>query len=41
MYKRQTFVNGADIVVDGGVIGGRRYSEHQEGLKQVKAVLGI
>lgn len=38
---RATFVNGADIVVDGGVIGGRRYSEHQEGLKQVKTVLGI
>src|SRR5262249_44841537 len=38
---RSTFVNGADIVVDGGVIGGRSYSQHQEGLKQVKAMLGI
>ena len=38
---RATFVNGADIVVDGGVIGGRNYSQHQEGLKQVKAVLGL
>jgi NAD(P)-dependent dehydrogenase (short-subunit alcohol dehydrogenase family) len=38
---RSTFVNGADIVVDGGVIGGRRYSEHQEGLKQIKGALGI
>jgi len=38
---RATFVNGADIVVDGGVIGGRGYSQHQEGLKQVKTVLGI
>ena len=38
---RATFVNGADIVVDGGVIGGRSYSQHQEGLKQVKAALGI
>jgi NAD(P)-dependent dehydrogenase (short-subunit alcohol dehydrogenase family) len=38
---RSTFVNGADIVVDGGVIGGRRYSEHQEGLKQIKTMLGI
>ena len=38
---RSTFVNGADIVVDGGVIGGRNYSQHQEGLKQVKTVLGI
>ena len=38
---RATFVNGADIVVDGGVIGGRNYSQHQEGLKQVKTVLGL
>jgi NAD(P)-dependent dehydrogenase (short-subunit alcohol dehydrogenase family) len=38
---RSTFVNGTDIVVDGGVIGGRNYSQHQEGLKQVKASLGI
>ncbi len=38
---RATFVNGTDIVVDGGVIGGRNYSQHQEGLKQVRTVLGI
>src|SRR4029079_11515012 len=38
---RSTFVNGADIVVDGGVIGGVGYSEPEEGLKQVKTVLGI
>ena len=38
---RSTFVNGTDIVVDGGMIGGRNYSQHQEGLKQVKAALGI
>jgi len=38
---RATFVNGADIVVDGGVIGGRNYSQHQEGLKQVRASLGM
>lgn len=38
---RSTFVNGVDIVVDGGVIGGRSYSQHQDGLKQVKATLGI
>jgi NAD(P)-dependent dehydrogenase (short-subunit alcohol dehydrogenase family) len=38
---RATFVNGADIVVDGGMIGGRNYSQHQEGLKQVKTVLGL
>jgi NAD(P)-dependent dehydrogenase (short-subunit alcohol dehydrogenase family) len=38
---RSTFVNGTDIVVDGGVIGGRMYSPHQEGLRQLKAGLGI
>jgi NAD(P)-dependent dehydrogenase (short-subunit alcohol dehydrogenase family) len=38
---RSTFVNGTDIVVDGGVIGGRNYSQHQEGLKQVKGAQGI
>ncbi|MEO8719021.1 MAG: SDR family oxidoreductase, partial [Burkholderiales bacterium] len=38
---RSSFVNGIDIVVDGGMIGGRMYSPHQEGLKQVKAALGI
>jgi NAD(P)-dependent dehydrogenase (short-subunit alcohol dehydrogenase family) len=27
---RSTFVNGADIVIDGGVIGGRNYSQHQD-----------
>ena len=30
---RSTFVNATDIVVDGGVIGGRKYTPHQEGLK--------
>jgi NAD(P)-dependent dehydrogenase (short-subunit alcohol dehydrogenase family) len=38
---RSTFVNGADIVVDGGVIGGRNYSQHQEGLKMVRTALGM
>ena len=38
---RSTFVNGADIVIDDGVIGGRNYSQHQEGLKLVKAALGL
>jgi NAD(P)-dependent dehydrogenase (short-subunit alcohol dehydrogenase family) len=35
------FVNGTDIVVDGGMIGGRMYSPQQEGLKQMKASLGL
>lgn len=38
---RSTFVNATDIVVDGGVIGGRNYTQHHEGLKQVRSALGI
>ena len=38
---RSTFVNGIDIVVDGGLIGGRMFTQHQKGLKQTKAALGI
>ncbi len=38
---RASFINATDIVVDGGVIGGRQYSPHQEMLRQTKAALGI
>jgi NAD(P)-dependent dehydrogenase (short-subunit alcohol dehydrogenase family) len=38
---RATFVNGEDIVVDGGMIGGRMFTPHQEGLQRAKATLGI
>jgi NAD(P)-dependent dehydrogenase (short-subunit alcohol dehydrogenase family) len=38
---RATFVNGIDIVVDGGITGGRMYSPHQDGLRQTKAALGL
>jgi len=38
---RSTFVNATDIVVDGGVLGGKQFTPHHEGLKQVKAALGI
>jgi len=38
---RSTFVNATDIVVDGGVIGGRNFTQHHEGLKQVRSALGI
>jgi len=38
---RATFVNGADIVVDGGVLGGRNFTQHHEGLKHVRAALGM
>ena len=38
---RGSFINGTDIVVDGGLIGGKYYSMHQEQLRQTKAALGI
>jgi NAD(P)-dependent dehydrogenase (short-subunit alcohol dehydrogenase family) len=38
---RSTFVNGIDIVVDGGMIGGRMFTPHQEGLRAIKGTLGI
>jgi NAD(P)-dependent dehydrogenase (short-subunit alcohol dehydrogenase family) len=37
---RSTFVNGIDIVVDGGMIGGRMFTPHQEALKALKASFG-
>lgn len=41
LSDRASFVNGIDIVVDGGMIGGRMYTPHQEGLQALKASLGI
>ena len=38
---RASFVNGEDIVVDGGMIGGRLFTPHQEGLQKTRAMLGI
>jgi len=38
---RSTFVNGIDIIVDGGMLGGKMYSPHQETLRQTKTALGI
>ena len=38
---RSTFVNGIDIVVDGGMIGGRMYSPHQAAPRQIKTGLGL
>jgi NAD(P)-dependent dehydrogenase (short-subunit alcohol dehydrogenase family) len=38
---RSTFVNGEDVVVDGGVIGGRPFTPHQESLRQIKAMLEL
>jgi NAD(P)-dependent dehydrogenase (short-subunit alcohol dehydrogenase family) len=38
---RSTFVNATDIAIDGGVLGGRNYSAQQEGLKNVRGILGV
>lgn len=36
-----TFVNGTDIVVDGGMIGGRHWSDHQAGQRAMRQAFGI
>lgn len=36
-----SFVNGHDLVVDGGVIGGRLWGPHQEALRQMRSAFGI
>ena len=38
--EESSFINGEDIVVDGGVIRGRRYSEVKAAGQANKAVLG-
>jgi NAD(P)-dependent dehydrogenase (short-subunit alcohol dehydrogenase family) len=38
---RSTFVNGEDIVVDGGQIRGRMFTPQQEGLRKAKSTLGL
>jgi NAD(P)-dependent dehydrogenase (short-subunit alcohol dehydrogenase family) len=38
---RSSFVNGEDIVVDGGLIRGRLFAPHQQTLRQTKTNLGI
>jgi NAD(P)-dependent dehydrogenase (short-subunit alcohol dehydrogenase family) len=38
---RSSFVNGTDIVIDGGLIGGRMYSPQWEGIAQTKRALGM
>lgn len=36
-----TFVNGHDLVVDGGLIGGRQWSVQQEGLTLLRGAFGV
>jgi NAD(P)-dependent dehydrogenase (short-subunit alcohol dehydrogenase family) len=38
---RSTFVNGEDVVVDGGMIRGRPFTTHQENLRQARVMLGL
>ncbi|MCX7142028.1 MAG: SDR family oxidoreductase [Proteobacteria bacterium] len=35
------FINGHDLVVDGGVVGGRQWTPHQEALRGMKRAFGI
>jgi NAD(P)-dependent dehydrogenase (short-subunit alcohol dehydrogenase family) len=36
-----TFINGHDLVVDGGVVGGRLWTPHQEGVKAMRRAYGV
>jgi NAD(P)-dependent dehydrogenase (short-subunit alcohol dehydrogenase family) len=36
-----TFINGHNLVVDGGLTGGRLWSPHQEGVRQMRASFGL
>ena len=36
-----SFINGHDLVVDGGVVGGRMWTPHQEAVRGMKAAFGI
>ncbi len=36
-----TFINGHDLVVDGGIVGGRLWTPHQEGVKAMKQAFGV
>lgn len=36
-----TFINGHDLVVDGGMVGGRMWTPHQEGVKAMRKAFGV
>ena len=36
-----SFINGHDLVVDGGVVGGRLWTPHQEGVKAMRKAFGV
>jgi NAD(P)-dependent dehydrogenase (short-subunit alcohol dehydrogenase family) len=35
------FINGHDLVVDGGLVGGRMWTPHQEGVKAMRQAFGV
>jgi NAD(P)-dependent dehydrogenase (short-subunit alcohol dehydrogenase family) len=36
-----TFINGHDLVVDGGVVGGRLWTPHQQGVQALRQAFGV
>jgi NAD(P)-dependent dehydrogenase (short-subunit alcohol dehydrogenase family) len=36
-----SFINGHDLVVDGGVVGGRLWTPHQEGVRAMRQAFGV
>jgi NAD(P)-dependent dehydrogenase (short-subunit alcohol dehydrogenase family) len=36
-----TFINGHDLVVDGGVVGGRLWTPHQQGVRAMRQAYGV
>ncbi|CAN5808451.1 glucose 1-dehydrogenase [soil metagenome] len=36
-----SFINGHDLVVDGGMVGGRMWTPHQEGVKAMRKAFGV
>ena len=36
-----SFINGHDLVVDGGLVGGRLWTPHQEGVKAMRQAFGV
>jgi NAD(P)-dependent dehydrogenase (short-subunit alcohol dehydrogenase family) len=36
-----SFINGHDLIVDGGVVGGRQWTPHQEALNGMRKAFGI
>jgi hypothetical protein len=38
---RSTFINGEDVIVDGGLVRGRLFTPQQTGLRQIKSMPGI